>query len=108
MKYEKVLPTQPLHRKPEDFPKGDLLFNIGLIDLFYECEENNMASYSCTRDTQTAVSSKLFHRFQFNHLKVSPGKCHLLLSSKTPTDVSTGDGSIKANTKETLLGILID
>ena len=37
---------------------GPLLFNIDLIDLFYECEENNIASYaddttpySCARDT---------------------------------------------------------
>ena len=40
-----------------------LLFNIGLIDLFYECEESNIASYadditrySCARDTQTVIS----------------------------------------------------
>ena len=30
------------------------------------------------------------------------------LNSKTPTDVSIGDASIKTSTKETLLGILID
>ena len=41
-------------------------------------------------------------------MKANPGKCQLLLSSKTPTDVSTGDASIKTSTKETLLGILID
>ena len=53
---------------------GPLLFNIDLIDLFYECEESNIASctdnttpYSCTRDTQTviselkSVSTRLFH-----------------------------------------------
>ena len=41
---------------------GHLLFNIDLIDLFYECEESNIASYaddttkySCTRDTQTVI-----------------------------------------------------
>lgn len=82
MKYEKVLPTQPLHRKPEDFPKGDLLFNIGLIDLFYEFKESNIASYaddttrySCAKDTQAVISDKLkkqtisnkfFHWFQYN------------------------------------------
>ena len=64
--------------------------------------------YSCVRNTQTVISSKLFHWFQYNHLKANPGKCHLLLSSKTPTDVSIGDASIKTSTKETLLGILID
>ena len=37
---------------------GPLFFNIDLIDLFYECEENNIASYaddntlySCASDT---------------------------------------------------------
>ena len=92
---------------------GPLLFNIDLIDLLYECGESNIASYadyttlySCARDTQTViselkpVSSKFFHWFQYNHLKVNPGKCHLLLSSKTPTDVSIGDASIKTSTKE--------
>ena len=64
--------------------------------------------YSCVRNTQTVISSKLFHWFQYNHLKANPGKCHLLLSPNTPTNVSIGDASIKSSTKETLLGILID
>ena len=45
---------------------GPLLFNINLIDLFYECEKSNIASYaddtiphSCASDTQTVVSDKL-------------------------------------------------
>ena len=89
--------------------------------MFYECEESNIASYaddttpySCARDTQTviselkSISSKLFHWFQYNHLKANLGKCHLLLSSKTPTDASIGDASLKTSSKETLLGILID
>ena len=64
--------------------------------------------YSCVRNTQTVISSKLFHWFQYNHLKANPGKYHLLLSSKTPTDIFIGDASIKTSAKETLLGILID
>ena len=100
---------------------GPLLFNIDLIDLFYECEGSKIASYadhttpySCATDTQTviselkSISSKLFQWFQYNHLKANPGKCHLLLSSKTPTDVSISAASIKTSTKKTLLGILID
>ena len=99
---------------------GPLLFNIDLIDLFYECGESNSASYtddfspySCASDTQTVISelkSSLanFHWFQYNHLKVNPGKCHLLLSFKTLTDVSIGDASLTTSTKEILLGILID
>ena len=42
---------------------GPLLFNIDFIDLFYECEESNVASYaddttpySCARDTQAVIS----------------------------------------------------
>ena len=70
--------------------------------------------YSCASDTQTVISelkficSKVVHWFQHNHLKTDPGKCHLLLSSKIPTDLSSADASIKAVTKETLLGILTD
>ena len=45
---------------------------------------------------------------QYNHLKANPGKCNLLSSSKTPTDVSIGHASLKTSTKKTLLGILID
>ena len=54
------------------------------------------------------ISNKLFHWFQYNHLKANLGKCHLLLSSKTPTDVSISDASLLTSTKETLLRILID
>ena len=66
------------------------------------------------RDTKAVISelnsnsSKPYHWFQHNYFKANPGKCHLLLSSKTVTDVSIGDASIKTSTKETLFGILID
>ena len=98
---------------------GPLLFNIDLIDLFHECEESNIASYadggtsySCASDTQAEVSwlkkfisKKLFYWFQYNHLKANPRKFHLLLRSKSPTDVSIGDASLTTSTRETLLGI---
>ena len=41
-------------------------------------------------------------------LKDNPGKFYLLLSSRTPTDVSIGDASLTTSTKEALLGTLID
>ena len=76
---------------------------MDLIDLFYECEERNIASYaggttpySCARDIETviselkSISNKRFHWFQYNHFKANPEKCHFLLSSKTPTDISIG------------------
>ena len=106
---------------PQGSVLGSLRFNIDLIDLFYEYEESNIASYadgtilySCTRDTQTVISelkfisSNFFHWFQYNHLIDNLEKCHLLLSSETPTDISVGDASIKTSEKETQLRILID
>ena len=86
---------------PQGSVLGSILFNINMIDLFYECEDSNVASYdddttpySCVTDIPTVVlelqasTTKLFRWFKNNHLKANPGKYHILLSSKKPEIVS--------------------
>ena len=104
------------HGAPQCSILGPLLFNTDLIDLLYEYEESNIARYtddttpySCASDTQIVISklkvisNKLFHWFQYNHLKANAGKYHLLLSSKTPTDVYIGDAPLTTSTKKPYL-----
>ena len=92
-----------------------------IIDLFFKCEESDFASYagnttpySCGTDTQSLIAelqitaNKLSHWFKYNHLKANPGKNHLLLSTKTPINVSIGDVSLTPSTTENLLGITTD
>ena len=54
------------------------------------------------------ISTKVFNWFGNNHMKANPGKCHLLLSTKSPEVVSIDGVQIKSSTAETLLGITID
>ena len=102
-----------------------------MLDLFYECEENNIANYandttpySCGTDIPTVISelrgisTNVFNWFGINHLKANPGKLYLLrstkspeyllLSTKSPEVVSTDEIQITSSTAETLLGITID
>ena len=84
-----------------------------MIDLFYECEENDIANYaddttpySCGTDIPTVISelqdisTKVFNWFGNNHMKASPGKCQLLLSTKNPDRLQ-----MTSSIAETLLGI---
>ena len=74
-----------------------------MIDLFYECEDSNVASYaddtvpySCTTDVPSVASelqvspTKLFCWFQNNHLTANLGISHILLSSQKHEIVSVG------------------
>ena len=92
-----------------------------MIDLFYECEENDIANYaddttpySCGTDIPTIISelqdilAKVFNWFGNNHMKANPGKFHLLLSTDSPEVVSTDGIQIASSTAETLFGITID
>ena len=72
---------------PHDSVLGPLLFNIDIINLFYECKDSNVASYaddttpySCATDIPSlplevhVSATKLFRRFKNNYLKANPGK----------------------------------
>ena len=100
---------------------GPTLFNINMIDLFYECEDSSVVSYaddttpySCTTDIPSgalelqASATKLFLWFKNNHLKGNPGKSHILFSSKKPEIVSVDGISVAASSHEKLLGVIID
>ena len=92
-----------------------------MTDLFYECEDSNVASYaddttpylratdipSVALELQVSAT-KLFRWFKNNNLKANPGKSHILFSSKKPEIVSVDGISLVASSHEKLLGVIID
>ena len=106
---------------PQGSILGPLLFNIDLIDLFFECDDSEIASYaddttpySCADDIPSVITqlqsttSKLFSWFTNNHIKVNPGKCHILLGSKNAIVVRLEGACISSSSCEKLLRITID
>ena len=71
---------------------GRYCLNIDLIDLFLECEDNNITSYadttphSCAKDISSGISElqriaeKKLYWCKKNHTKSNCGKYHVILS----------------------------
>ena len=100
---------------------GLLLFNIDLIDLFLECEDDNITSYaddttpySFAQDISSIISElqriakKFFHWCKNNQMKANPGKCHFILSFNTQREIRFKNTSIPSSLSEKLLGITLD
>ena len=99
---------------------GPLLFNIDIINLFYECEDSNTASYaddttpySCATDIpslplEVQASATKLGWFKNNHLKANPGKFHILLRTNKLEIISIDGIPLAASSHEKLLGVTID
>ena len=95
---------------------GLLLLNIDPIDLFPDCQDENITSftdddttpYSCAQDISSVISElqriakKVFDWFKNNHMKVNPGKCHVILSSNTQKEIRFGNTLIASSLSEKL------
>ena len=74
--------SQIVHGVSQGSSLSLLLFNIDLIDLFYECEENNIASYvdgtspyCSVADTHTVISEfQIFFKQVFSLVRIKSSK----------------------------------
>ena len=95
-----------------------LLFNIFLCDLFLIIDNIDFASYADdnapinTDESAEKVTNKLeivartlFKWFSYNQMKANPDKCHLLISSKSQSELKICNVTIKSSICEKLLGI---
>ena len=100
---------------------GSLLFDIDLIDLFLECDGDNITSYaddttpySCAQDISSVISEfqriaeKIFDWCRNNKMKANPGKCSVILSSNTQRETCFINASIASSLSEKLVGITLN
>ena len=100
---------------------GPLLFNIDLIDLFLECEDDNISSYaddttpySCAQDISSVISElqritkKIFDWCRNNYIKANPEKCYVILSSNTQREIRFANASFGSSPSIKLLGITLN
>ena len=106
---------------PQGSVLGPFLFNIDLIDLFYECEGSNIANYAddttlhtCGENIRAVIlelqplAFRMFKWFGNNRMKVSPGKSHILLSNKKTEKVTINAVALTSSVDEKLLGITLN
>ena len=97
-----------------------MLFNVDLIDLFYECEDSNIGNYAdnttpyaCGENIRAVIlelqslAFRLFKLFQDNHMKANSEKSHILLNNKKTEKVTINDAVVTSSVEEKLPGITL-
>ena len=97
---------------------GPLIFNIFLCDLFYFFEGvavasyvDNTTPYSVNKTNDLIIehfSEVLFKWFDFNYMKISGGKSHLLFSGHDNVSANIDRHTIISENKNELLGIILN